>query len=167
MPAPLSRTPPARADYARDMPDCAFPKPARVRRGRAKTPESELQGFANALLDAMGLTYLRLSESALRAIFANPAIPVYVKKHVSDQLGGWPDNMILYPLGNGLNLCLCMEIKTETGKLRASQKRRARDVSIMVVRDRAEIEAAIKGFKKMAERSAVLKIAADEPGGAK
>jgi hypothetical protein len=140
-----------RTDYARDCPDFLLPKHAKVRRGKAKTPESELQDFANALLNVMGLAYLRLSSSALRSIFANPAVPTYVKKHVSDELGGWPDSMVFYPLGNGINLVLGMEIKTETGKLRASQKRRARDISMVVVRSRDEIEKVVKDFKKFAE----------------
>ncbi len=141
-----------RADYARDMSAFLLPKHARVRRGKAKTQESELQDFTNALLDTMGLVYLRLSSSALRAIFSNPAIPVYVKKHISDNLGGWPDNLVMYPLGNGINLVLGLELKTETGTLRASQKRRARDISIVVARTKDEIEQRIKGFKVICEQ---------------
>jgi hypothetical protein len=137
-----------RPDYVRECPDMAFPKMRRAKNRKTKcAPESALQGFTNAYLKAKGLTYLRLSEALLANIFRNPQIPVYIKRHIKESVAGWPDNLVLIPLGNGLNLAMALELKREDGKLNAAQRMMDKEIELVVSRTQDDVMANVTSLK--------------------
>jgi len=129
----------------------AFPKAQRKKSvERAAAPEKSIQAGLDARLRFAGIKYLRLSETLLRTIFANPMIPVHIKKIVSDELAGWPDNICYIPISDKYCLCAMIECKTTIGKLNGAQKRRSAGLPYVVVRSDNEAAAALAGFEKMA-----------------
>ena len=119
-------------------------------KARAECPESELQDYADALLEAKGIPFLRLPAGMFKVIFANPAIPIHHKAMLKDALAGWPDNLTILPISPRFNVCLCLELKTTTGKLHGMQKTRAKEMAWWVARDREEISRAIAKLEWLA-----------------
>jgi hypothetical protein len=145
-----------RPDYKRECPDMRFPKMSRAKHHKAKAaPESVLQDFTNKYLQLKGLTYLRLPESLFAAIFRNPNIDVWIKRHIKEAIAGWPDNLVLLPIGNGLNLALALELKSETGKLHGEQKVLDKQIELLVARTPESVESAIKAFEIWANKLSI------------
>jgi len=128
-----------------------FPKPTRRKKATkrtADTPESILQGFAEGLLKAMSIPYLRLSDSLMRTLFASPQIPIWIKRNLSKELKGWADIIAFRQVSDKYCLTLFLELKTDIGKLRPSQKKRNAELGYVyqVARSEQEIEQVIKVF---------------------
>jgi hypothetical protein len=122
----------------------ALPKKQRVRPApKAKESEATLQAKTNALLDYAGIEYLRMSSDLYRCIFANPTIPIHIKRFIKEQIAGWPDNMIFLPISDKYNLSLNIELKTSIGKQNHRQADLARRIAIQVLRSEDEVRAAI------------------------
>ena len=101
----------------------AFPKPNRHRAKRVKLrpsiPESQLQKMCEEYLDLINLTYIRLPSSILSAVFGKQStMPFKMRQFMSSIVKGVADLTILHPNG----YYLCVELKTETGKLSQAQK---------------------------------------------
>ena len=153
-----------RSDYARECPDMAYPKMRRVKDKHAKSaPESDLQEFTNNYLKAKGLPYLRLSEKLLVNIFRNPSIPVHVKRHIKEEVAGWPDNLVLVPLGNGLNLAMAQELKTEAGTLTQAQRIMDHEIEMVVARSEDEVKANVKALEVWAKKMAAVLVRPAKP----
>ena len=142
-----------RPDYKRNCPDMAFPKMARAKHVKVKAaPEAELQEFTNAYLKTCGITFLRLPESLFASIFRNPAIPVWIKRHIKECIAGWPDCLCLLPIGNGLNLALALELKSATGELHGEQKTMDAQIELVIARTQEQVIENIKGFNAWADK---------------
>jgi len=106
-----------------------FPKKqyTKARKARAKErnnkksshPESDLQKQVDDYLDVMQIQYIRIPDSVYRWIFANAMVPVWIKSLIGKYLNGVPDNILLFKNGK----YLCVELKTESGRLTQGQKR--------------------------------------------
>ena len=88
---------------------------------KPRVKESTIQDQLEHYLDLKGITYVRFPDSLYRYIFANPMIPIYVKKQCSDYMKGVPDLIILTP-NKEYNDCLLLEVKAKDGKLSQGQK---------------------------------------------
>jgi len=88
---------------------------------KPRVKESTIQDQLEHYLDLKGITYVRFPDSLYRYIFANPMIPIYVKKQCSDYMKGVPDLIILTP-NKSYNDCLLLEVKAKDGKLSQGQK---------------------------------------------
>jgi hypothetical protein len=144
-----------RQDMARECPDFAFPKQHRTKdrhNRKASAPEAPLQSFTNSFLEAKGVPYIRIPEEVYYSIFANPSIPVHVKKWVSENIKGLPDNVCILPITPKFNLCWAVELKSDIGKQTARQRDWARQISVVVARTQAEIVAGLARFMTVAER---------------
>jgi hypothetical protein len=98
----------------------AVPKPTARKRAkkRAKTPESIIEEQVEGLLDNMGLKYIRVPDSIYAAIFGNNMVKPYIKAMISAFIKGLPDITVLLRDGR----YICIELKTEAGKLSQGQK---------------------------------------------
>lgn len=144
-----------RPDMIRDCPDFAAPKQHRVRdprNRRAKSPEAPLQAFTDKLLAARGIPFIRVPQEVYDNIFGNPAIPVYVKRWVSENLKGLPDNTCLLPITPRFNIAYCQELKSDIGKQSERQRDWARVTSVVVARSMDEVIAGVDKFVWLAAR---------------
>ncbi|MCD6106803.1 MAG: VRR-NUC domain-containing protein, partial [Caldisericaceae bacterium] len=99
-----------------------FPKKSYTKKRKKasnKTPESALQKFCEDYLELNGIAYIRIPDHVYSFIFSSSIIPVWIKKLVAAYLAGLPDLTILLKDGR----YICVELKSQTGKLRGNQKR--------------------------------------------
>jgi hypothetical protein len=137
-----------------DQKGMAIPKMKRVRIQKsraAQTPESIIQNFVNTTLEAMGIPYIRLGESLLLNIFKNPAIPVHVKRHIKNSIGGWPDNTLFIPVTKRFALACLVECKSDVGDLHGKQKERAAELPFNIVRTTAQLDELLNEFRQTAD----------------
>jgi hypothetical protein len=137
-----------------DQKGVAIPKLKKVRSRKSRAaacPESIIQNWANATLEAMGIPFLRLGESLLLNIFRNPSIPIHIKRHIKEAIAGWPDNILFLPITNHFSLCCMAEFKSDVGELHGKQKERAKELPFNVIRTTGELDELLKAFKDMAE----------------
>ena len=130
-----------------------FPKPTRRKKAvkrKADTPESILQAFAEGLLKSMGIPYLRLSTGLMTALFGGYGGKKGYHCQLAKELKGWPDIMAFKQVDEKYCLILFLELKTDIGKLRQSQKNRNAELGYVyqVARTEQEIEAIIKEFDR-------------------
>jgi hypothetical protein len=97
-------------------------KPRRNAKDKSIAPEKILQRQINSYLDLRSAPFLRIPDSAFRMIFANPSVPIWIKKEISDYIKGFPDNTVFKKSGSDI-LCLPIEVKIVGGKMSQSQKR--------------------------------------------
>ncbi len=129
----------------------AFPKPPkRKRKAPAKVtqPEALLQEMSEQLLAIYDIPYFRLSDTLMRALFANPQIPLHIKKILSDQLKGFPDLVLFDKCTRHYR---AIEIKTERGKLSHAQRRWEKLLGTHVCRGLEEIKTCIESFREEVE----------------
>ena len=93
-------------------------KTAKSRVRKAKTPESIIEEQTESLLDNLGLKYIRVPDAIYSAIFGGNSIKPYIKALISTFIKGLPDITVLLRDGR----YICIELKTETGKLSQGQK---------------------------------------------
>lgn len=89
---------------------------------KSTVPEDVIQSMVESYLDHIHLQYIHMPKYVMRAAFAyrpnaTPAT-LGAMKNASAYLKGLPDLIVLHPSGYFLPL----ELKTETGKLSASQR---------------------------------------------
>jgi hypothetical protein len=112
------------------FPKKSWGQPERSKSMVPECSESELQSYANELLELKKWQYLRFPDALLAWVKLHA--PAWVQKVFFGQVGGrLPDNLIMLPLGNGLFLSLKLELKTAdkqgraVGKTHGKQKRYA------------------------------------------
>lgn len=109
----------------------------------APEKEEDIQAFVNRYAALRGLRRIRVPDVLLRALFAQgglldrlvEALPekmrptfyglvMALRRGVKLELGGLPDNIFLDPkrLPDGTHRALVMELKTQAGKVRKSQR---------------------------------------------
>ncbi len=110
---------------------------------KAKTPERIIQAQVDAYIELRGLFCLRIPDWLLSSIMQNQHIPIHVKRALSDILKGMPDNLILSHDRRSLPL----ELKTDIGKLSASQREVKTAIGTVVARSFEEARAEIDRFK--------------------
>ena len=129
-----------------------FPKtnPMRDKRKRnqkaaisASDPEAVIQGLAEALCDRLGITYFRLPDVLMRAVFASDRVPIHQKKEISDYISGFPDLVLFNPVKMQY---LAIEIKTEGGVMSKKQEEWKEKINSLVTVGWEETEKAILGF---------------------
>ena len=139
---------------------------ARARNTKPKGAlEAPLQEFTDELLKQQGLTFIRLPSSLFVSIFANPNIPVHVKAHIKEAIAGLPDNTVLIPIGNGLNLALALELKREIGGgLHGMQKDIDNQIELVVARSQDQVVAAVRAFMAWAQKFITIMKEAEHGG---
>lgn len=96
---------------------------------RITLPERQLQALAEALLDRLGVRYIRVPDALLSYLARAP--DAWVRVFVSSYLAGIPDLNCLRPIpGTPYNLSLNVELKTERGKRRQSQTKWAEGLNV-------------------------------------
>jgi hypothetical protein len=96
-----------------------------------RVKESTTQNQLEKYLALKGIKFIRFPDSLYRYIFANPVIPIHVKKQCSDFMKGIPDLIILTP-NKAYNSCLLLEVKAEDGKLSQGQKNWHKGLNVYV-----------------------------------
>ena len=87
--------------------------------------ESDLQKRTEVYLDLRGAPYIRLPDTLLSGVFANPHISPQNKKFISSFIKGLPDLVVFHPrmiIKGKYRVTLPIELKTERGKMSPSQK---------------------------------------------
>jgi len=92
--------------------------------------ESDLQSLCEQYLEARNLLYLHIPAHLLEALFASPAVPVWIKKAVKRYIAHWPD-LIIFRSGS----YLAIELKTARGRTTRGQRERIKALEGHVVRD--------------------------------
>jgi len=101
---------------------------------KATFKESDLQKACEKYLDMVGLAYIRIPDSLYRSVFGTSVMPVHIKKQISGCIKGAPDLTILFKNSK----YVCVELKTNIGKLSIGQKRFRNGVTVenyYVIRD--------------------------------
>ncbi len=96
--------------------------------------ESDLQKACELVLKYKGLRFIRIPDQLSRFVFANNFIPIWFKVLVSKYLKSLPDLTIFFKNGT----YLCVELKTDVGKMKVGQKAFRNDVcenNYYIVRD--------------------------------
>ena len=131
------------------------PKVKRKARHANGVKEADVQAAVNALLDVLGVDYLRIPDAVYRA-FKTGVMPCGGQRGaVLAELRGWADNVLFKPLYEraGIKYCLAafVENKSATGQLHGEQKVMARRLGYNVCRDVAELRLVIDGLRMEAE----------------
>jgi len=121
------------------------------------TPESTVQGWADALLRLKHIYYIRLPAELFMNIFRNPQIPVWIKRKIKLAIAGLPDNIAMIPLNDKFCLACNLECKSATGKFTGRQKTLSKEVPYNVVRTQKEIGELLDSFSKNAENIKKIK----------
>ena len=106
--------------------DLAFPRTLKARKPapKATKPEAVTQRLVEEYCERLGLQTLHMPEILLRNTFARGRVvsgaEIGAMVRASDEVGGLPDLLIFDPRRHGL--ILCIELKTEVGKLKPRQK---------------------------------------------
>ena len=123
--------------------------------GRPEVPESEIQAFADELLEyKKHIRSIRVPDSFFRWVKMN--VPPHIQIWFFGMFGGRPDNTLLIPIGNGYSLALEMELKTQdakgraVGKLHGKQKRH--EGQWRICRSTQEVERAIAELETMVDK---------------
>ncbi|GAF80684.1 unnamed protein product [marine sediment metagenome] len=121
---------------------------------KAGVSEKTIQSWVNHLLNIMHIPYLRIPDRTFAFIMGSRSVPIWVKSEMAEALGGFSDNILFAPLDGKHCLCRFVEVKTETGKLRQSQKYRQNqlDVKYDIVRSPDELKPVMKEFEEMTKK---------------
>lgn len=103
--------------------------------------ESVIQKQCESILDASGIAYVRIPDAVYRYIFGENFVPSWIKKLIKSYIKDLPDLTILFKNGS----FVCVELKTESGKMSAGQKRFMR----MVGEDNFRLVRSYKGFEEV------------------
>ena len=117
----------------------------RIRRralGALKITEDQLQSQCEEYLNIIGLPFIRFPSTLYRKIFGPyNTLSAQVRGWLSTYMKGVPDLTILHPWGR----YLCVELKTQRGKLSQGQKGFAKRVPVTVCRS-------FEGFRDLVDR---------------
>ena len=127
-------------------------------------PEDKLQMFADSFLKLKKLRYIRIPDSFFKWIVGGhirnrvyiPNVPQKIKVWFLGMFGGYPDNTVIEPIGNGIALALLMELKTQdkkgrkVGSLHGKQKHHKDEW--VICRSPEQIQEAVKQFEKTVDK---------------
>lgn len=94
--------------------------------------ESALQKQCDDTLDGYRIIYLRIPNWVWKWLKQNA--PVSLMNYMSTRFAGMPDSIAIKPLKGKYNLALCLELKTEKGRLHGKQKRWAKELNVQISR---------------------------------
>lgn len=117
---------------------------------KPRVKESTIQEQLESYLDLKGIEYIRFPDSLYRYIFANPQIPIHVKKQCSEYMKGVPD-LIILTKSKTYNDCLLLEAKAKDGKLSQGQKNYAKHLNVVTGYGFDECKQAIDDFIKFVD----------------
>jgi hypothetical protein len=114
---------------------------------KSEMPEEAIQAAVDEYLEMRGVDYIRIPDSFFR--WGKMNLPVGIWKWFANMFGGRPDDTILVPMGRGIHLALCLELKTQdkqgraVGGFHGKQKRnsedwlvkRSPDAAILAIKD--------------------------------
>jgi len=112
--------------------------------------EDELQKQCNDVLEAYRIRYIRLPDWVW--LWLKKSAPMSIMNYMSKVFTGMPDNIAILPLNDKYNLALCLELKTETGKLHGKQKHWSKELKVQISRNPDETIAIIEQFVSDAEK---------------
>ena len=136
------RNRPGRWDAFKGLSGALIPKAKEPRTPKkAVIPERTIQAQCEAWLRVKSLFFIRIPDSMNRGIFANPEIPLWTKKHISDFIKGIPDLTILKD-----GRYLCVEIKTTIGKLTHEQEQVLKVTGCLMVRSFEEFREVVENW---------------------
>lgn len=109
--------------------------------------ESDLQKQCEEYLTYFpNIAVIRIPDAAYRAIFASN-LSAWIKRIISKYLKGLPDLILLRQVG-AKTFALCIEVKTEKGKLSQGQKHFGSIVNVQVIRSFDDFVEAVKKFSE-------------------
>jgi len=133
-------------------------------------PESALQQQMDDMLNAYRIKYIRIQDSQWKWL-KRIEMMLDNSKTTNEQIGstirktfkgfdftfkksfaGLADNILIEPISDNYNLCLCAELKTTTGKLHGKQKLFEKKVAVQVLRSTQQNIDAINAYKKQIEK---------------
>lgn len=123
---------------------------------KAEAPESALQEFADGFLKRKKLRYLRFPDGFLA--WMKLRAPIHIKKIFFDVWAGRPDNTFFIEIGNGYELAVPLELKTQdkkgraVGRLHGKQKNNARDEKWFIARSTKQIVEVVEKAEAMAQK---------------
>jgi hypothetical protein len=112
----------------------------------ALVSESALQDQLNDLLDVYNIKYIRIPNGVWKWLQFNA--PQGILKFFQKTFGGIPDNVCIVPISKDYNLCLNIELKTESGKLHGKQKEWSKETAVKISRSTNESIECVNEFKK-------------------
>ncbi len=113
--------------------------------------ESQLQKQCDDYLAINRIKYLRIPNWIWNWLRHNA--PIEIMNYMSERFGGMPDNICLIPIGESkYNLALCLELKTETGRIHGKQKQWMKDLHVVISRSPEDTMHLIKLFEWKAEK---------------
>jgi hypothetical protein len=130
-------------------------EPDKSKTMKAEMPEDFLQVYADELLELKGLKSIRIPDNMWRWIAVNA--PEGVKKWWRWLFGGWPDNLILIPIGKYM-LAVPIELKTQdkkgraVGALHGKQKINAKEQNWTIARSPEAFRDAVEQAESDAEK---------------
>ncbi len=100
----------------------AIPTPGKKRKAvpRATRPEKQIQESVEAYLRLRGLAYFHLPDALLKAGFSHGAAINFALINAARDVRGFPDLLVFDERRQGE--VLCVELKTETGKMSVNQR---------------------------------------------
>lgn len=113
---------------------------------KATKPEAQLQQECEAILEACGIVFLHIPAYLLNAGFrdgASSGPAMWAMRNAAKDVRGFPDLCVFHP--DGLHF-LCVELKTEVGRLTPSQEMWRRAVDGCVVRSVPEFDALLRSW---------------------
>ncbi len=121
----------------------AIPTPGKKRKAvpKATRPEKQIQESVEAYLRLRGLAYFHLPDALLKAGFSHGAAINYALINAARDVRGFPDLLIFDERRQGE--VLCVELKTETGKMSVNQREWQRVLGTKLCRGFDEARGAI------------------------
>ena len=112
--------------------------------------EAALQEAVNDYLAGRSLRSIRIPDGVFRWVQFNA--PARFRMWFNHVFGGLPDNLVLVPIpGTPYCLALCLELKTEKGRLHGRQKSEARKNNWTVARSLDEAVSAVEQAERTAQ----------------
>jgi hypothetical protein len=109
---------------------------------KAEIPEESLQIFADEYYTIKRIRFIRIPDFFFR--WMNVKAPIGVRKFFCGMFGGYPDNLLLLPIGKYM-LAVPIELKTQdakgraVGKLHGKQKHNAEEQNWIIARNQEQI----------------------------
>ena len=110
-----------------------------------------LQEQVDKFLDKEGLHSMRIEDEVYIAIKEHPNLGLETKKRLLKSLKNWPDNTIMIPIDDNLNVAICIESKSRDGNTTKGQRRFAKGVNVNVIRSVDELKKIITTAKSFVE----------------
>ena len=112
--------------------------------------ERSLQSQCENYLNVKGVFYIRIPDGIYKYVFSQYSkLPKYVRAFFARFVKGIPDLTILKPYGEKYNLALCIELKTEKGRLTQGQKNVSQKINVQVKRSLEDVVKEVQEFEEM------------------